>query len=479
MKHGSLFSGIGGFDLAASWMGWDNVFHCEIDKFCQKVLNYYWPNAISYEDIKNLSIQKLWEEYVLSVKNQYALQIGHIANNAIISECNLGETITEIGQRKTPVNGTDERRLKSSIITEESVFVAENLKWNFSQSTIRTIMAMKSGENINLKHGNLLLNVDSLMTTKSSVTTAIMQKLILDFVHIIQKNETDIITAGFPCQPASMAGKRKGTADHRWLWPETIRVIKEFQPTYAVFENVFGLTSLLESACESEMEAKAVQLFSEGDNSEEVEERIREVKQRTISIIINDLYEAGYTLPENEKGEPIILCVPACAVNAPHRRDRIWFVANRNTEQREWKERGFQSKFKNGSNGDAAYTERNGSEEKLLNESGETQFRGCNKPITTNTDSSKRLKGGLYTEGQIQAERHIGSCDTWSNRGNWQDFPTFSPICTRDDGFPGQLANISFPRWRNESIKGLGNAVVPQLVYEIFKAIENNTLVLK
>lgn len=51
MKHGSLFSGIGGFDLAAQYMGWENVFHCEWNEFGQKVLKYYWPNAISYSDI--------------------------------------------------------------------------------------------------------------------------------------------------------------------------------------------------------------------------------------------------------------------------------------------------------------------------------------------------------------------------------------------------------------------------------------------
>ena len=51
MTHGSLFSGIGGFDLAAEWMGWENVFHCEINEFGQKVLKHYWPNAKSYTDI--------------------------------------------------------------------------------------------------------------------------------------------------------------------------------------------------------------------------------------------------------------------------------------------------------------------------------------------------------------------------------------------------------------------------------------------
>jgi len=51
MKHGSLFSGIGGFDLAAEWMGWENVFHCERNEFGQRILKFYWPKAINYDDI--------------------------------------------------------------------------------------------------------------------------------------------------------------------------------------------------------------------------------------------------------------------------------------------------------------------------------------------------------------------------------------------------------------------------------------------
>lgn len=51
MTHASLFSGIGGFDLAAEWAGWENKFHCELNEFGQKILKYYWPNAISYGDI--------------------------------------------------------------------------------------------------------------------------------------------------------------------------------------------------------------------------------------------------------------------------------------------------------------------------------------------------------------------------------------------------------------------------------------------
>jgi DNA (cytosine-5)-methyltransferase 1 len=58
MRHGSLFSGIGGFDLAASWMSWKNVFQCESDPFCRKILKYYWPDTAFYEDIRRFKASK-------------------------------------------------------------------------------------------------------------------------------------------------------------------------------------------------------------------------------------------------------------------------------------------------------------------------------------------------------------------------------------------------------------------------------------
>ena len=58
MKHASLFSGIGGFDLAAEWMGWENVFHCEIDEYNQKLLNKHYPKADNYGDIQQFDATK-------------------------------------------------------------------------------------------------------------------------------------------------------------------------------------------------------------------------------------------------------------------------------------------------------------------------------------------------------------------------------------------------------------------------------------
>jgi len=58
MTHGSLFSGIGGFDLAAEWMGWKNAFHCEWNEFGQRVLKHYWPKAVSYGDITKTNFSR-------------------------------------------------------------------------------------------------------------------------------------------------------------------------------------------------------------------------------------------------------------------------------------------------------------------------------------------------------------------------------------------------------------------------------------
>ena len=93
----------------------------------------------------------------------------------------------------------------------------------------------------------------------------------------------DVISGGFPCQPFSVAGKRGGKEDDRWLWPEMFRVIKELQPTWVIGENVPGILHL------------------------------------ALDTVLADLESAGYT--------PVSFIVPACGVDAPHRRDRVFIVA--------------------------------------------------------------------------------------------------------------------------------------------------------
>lgn len=118
-----------------------------------------------------------------------------------------------------------------------------------------------------------------------------------------------------------------------------------------------------------------------------------------------DLEREGYEV------QPFL--IPAAGVNAPHRRDRIWFVANSNSKR----------------------------------------IEECNIP-------------------QEPRKKKFADWEDNANRKHWERFPTQSPIRGGDDGVPKKLDGIAFSRWRNESIKAYGNAIVPQVAYEIFKTIE-------
>lgn len=343
MRHGSLFSGIGGFDLASEWMGWENVFHCEWNPFGQKVLKYYWPKAISYHDI---------------TKTDFSIHRGHI----------------------------------------------------------------------------------------------------------------DIITGGFPCQPYSMAGKRKGKEDERHLWPEMLRCIREVQPTWVVGENVLGLVNWNDGLVFHEVQA--------------------------------DLEAEGYEV------QPYVL--PAASVNAPHRRDRVWFVAHsynkgrssglrkiqgENGEVSEWNNNAESSNT--GIQSDATDTDGilwkhcKGRTDKW-NEQSERWQKSSRIAFTrfsssqNATDSecirlehsteSRQIRGDK-TDASREGSKSPLSSQTDGNgyKSNWDNFPTVSPICTRDDGVSDRLDSITFSKWRNESIKAGGNAIVPQVVHQIFKAIQQYT----
>ena len=241
MRHGSLFSGIGGFDLAAEWMGWENVFHCEWMEFPRKVLDYHFPNADSHIDICKTDFKK------------YA-------------------------------------------------------------------------------------------------------------------NKIDIITGGFPCQPFSSSGQKKGTDDERYLWGEMLRAIQEIKPKFVIAENVFGIVHI--------------------DGGLVFEQ------------VCLDLENEGYEV------QPFV--IPACAKDAPHRRYRCWFIAI---------------------------------------------------PADSN---------GFGLEGiENQKKREFTT-----NRNTWSKFPTKPTICSGDDGLPTELDRIAFSEWRAESIKGYGNAIVPQVALELFQVID-------
>lgn len=125
----------------------------------------------------------------------------------------------------------------------------------------------------------------------------------------------DVISGGFPCQPFSVAGKRRGKEDDRYLWPEMCRVIDELRPTWVVGENVAGLVSMAEPVGKPAVESRAVNLLPDADYYEAV---LSQQERMLLDGILEDLERIGYAV------QPFI--IPACAVDAPHRRDRIAIV---------------------------------------------------------------------------------------------------------------------------------------------------------
>ena len=162
LRHLDLFSGIGGFALAARWVGWETIGFCEIEPYCQKVLAKNFPGIPIYDDVRELT----------------------------------GETVGHV----------------------------------------------------------------------------------------------DIITGGYPCQPFSVAGKRRGVADDRHLWPECARLIRELRPRWVLGENVAGHINM------------------------------------GLDDVLSDLEGLGYTWET--------FVIPACGVDAPHRRNRVWIVAYSSSARR-------------------------------------------------------------------------------------------------------------------------------------------------
>ena len=236
--------------------------------------------------------------------------------------------------------------------------------------------------------------------------------------------QIDILTGGFPCQPYSSAGKRLGKEDDRHLWPEMLRAIREVQPRWVVGENVRGLTN-----------------WNGGLVFDEVQ---------------SDLENEGYEVT------PYLL--PACAVNAPHRRDRIWFVAYSDPDRYSAKRR--------------KETEANRIPGINRQAMGSGVFNGTNiRQDATNSNEGK-CKAWVREWKREDKEKTGAGMDNRPSRlgynepGSWQCFPTQSPVCSRNDGISNRLDGITFPKWREKSIGAYGNAIVPQIALMIFKAIQ-------
>jgi DNA (cytosine-5)-methyltransferase 1 len=302
LKHLDLFSGIGGFALAASWVWGDDheiVSFCEIDPFCQKILKKHWPTVPIISDIRDVTNER-------------------IDTNTNGVRCNTGWTEQPLQRHRKP-----------------------------------------------------------------------------DKAHWENKTRIDLLTGGFPCQPFSCAGQRKGENDDRFLWPEMLRIIRELQPTWIIGENVAGIVNM------------------------------------ALDQVLSELENEGYAVQA--------FIIPACAVDAPHRRDRVWIVAHQQSKRLE---RRVQSR--------------------KLHPFPDERFGKGGQDVADTEGEQGASENYREKQGQIgeQKQGQLGRSDSgevWET--NWLPEPSVGRVA---NGIPNRV----------DRLRGLGNAIVPQCVVPIMEAIK-------
>ena len=251
-----------------------------------------------------------------------------------------------------------------------------------------------------------------------------------------KKIKSDVIVGGFPCQPFSVAGKRKGKDDQRHLWPEMFRIIKDAKPSIVIGENVPGIINV----------------------------------QMALGSCISDLESEGYNVQ--------CFVLPASAVGAPHRRYRVFIIALANTECLGWKER--------------AKKREKSTDKETSNQSDNSSTRQRKKEANKTLANTDSIRCSRYKEPKKETSRGRTKTSIMSGSKNVSN--------TNSEGLQGYGQSDSLERKQKESIaaksyietnrgwwsvepnvgrvahgvpdrvdrtKALGNAVIPQLAYAI------------
>jgi len=239
------------------------------------------------------------------------------------------------------------------------------------------------------------------------------------------KGTVDLICGGFPCQPFSVAGQQRGKEDDRALWPEMLRVIREVEPAWIIGENVPGIINM------------------ELDN------------------VLSDLEGAGYSCQT--------FVIPACAVDAKHRRDRVWIIASHTNFKS--KPGGSQYEAERSRQLDVAHANSGlGNQQKEQIQAGRNAANSSGEDVADT--SIKRLQGSEETGDSLGSGTNREQLSARFGGVSGRDKPSAQP------GMGGMVDGVS--RWMDEPegiprvigkvpdrvhrLKALGNAVVPQVV---------------
>lgn len=416
MTHASLFSGIGGPELAAAMMGWENIFHCEINPFGRAVLEYWFPESDSYEDITKTDFTK------------YRGRIDVLTGGF---PC---QPFSYAGKRG---GQTDDRYL-----WPEMLRVIDEVRptWVIGENVAGITTMVEFCEVADMGSETSLFEEDNGV-----------HRFRAEYAFTIERICRDIESKGYSVQPMLIPACAVGAPHRR--------------------DRVFIIAHT--SSCGSESHAQNGRAESDRSNKFSQPGKRREQTKfnngfSTFSRFVdnayccNDLQESGEN--ESESGEEWV-----------SERNSVWEPGEPDNVRSEVQT----------STSDSECSGRCKVDKYIQSQQSNGVKPQCDGRVGDVADSfSERLEGqdeSRSSEGEerMHLRRDFARCSGTHGEGlrpeeRWRDFPTISPVHRGNDGLPFDVDSltISFAKWRSESLKAYGNAIVPQVMYRIFQCIE-------
>ena len=456
MTHLDLFSGIGGFAIAAQACGYTTIGFCEREPYAQAVLRKHWPEVPIHNDIKTL-IQRLTgmpsDEYIARYVTPAITKIRPSSSDVSIGPvhsrcCDLfpSHPAGDVGYHapqgcEVPTQHTERNGEPFRERDESGGQGAEHSGKSRGEGDHRTASGVREVRSAQSPFqewtdGDSGTSFRLRQAARSDVALPAMPSQMAQEQQSerLKLGEISILTAGVPCQPASVAGNQRGTDDARWLWPETFAVIHATYPTWVLLENVPGLLALEQ-----------------------------EVAFEHLCLTLESF---GYEV------QPLV--IPACAVDARHRRDRVWIVAHAASKQNN-RERGDSERGRDAvGRHEQAARRRNGQ--------ADNDGTGGQGQDVAHADSQR---------GCVRQVHGEDASDAWESsrpRQRQNAGQLESTVCGMADGIPeGMDSGGGFCQWPEEDhetprvttgmkhrahrLKALGNSIVSQVAEKIIRAI--------
>lgn len=433
IRHASLFSGIGAPELAAFWLGWQNVFHCEISEFCNTILNYWYPNSIGYENIKTTDFSK-WKGKIDVLTGGFPCQ-----------------PFSSAGQR---LGANDNRYL-----------------WPEMLRAIRQIQpTFVIGENV----AGILSMVQPGEAVKVGITTSLFDEN--DDIYrkeqqfVVETVCSDFEHEGYAVQPFAIPACAVGAPHQRdRVWFVARRNVSS-PAADTMYDGVLRNPSIDESEGEAQrlqerneiqQPIESISLLGHTPDSIGSGNTTRQTRQSTEGERWKDNSKQGQWRTSSQWADGL--------------HELLWNTANPQCSRSHEMDNDLQSKKSDGDKPHSygyqwdvtdTFIQEDLSFLELADESDGKRWHAC-------YDDDGQPQGTSQEKCRTKQSGRASCPQDW-----WWDFPTVSPVCRGNDGLPFDISCLTIPfiKWRQEAVKALGNSMVPQVVLELFRSIEQELL---